>query len=160
MPMKFSLRTIDGISHSFDIPTLEDPDCETLEIPCFRCGVCCERWQPLIDMNTARRIAGWLGKPLPQFIDEHTDMYPLHDEQRLIRRTETGACSFLQRDAHGKTGCRIHPVRPDACRDWQAGLEKKECKQGCNGLGMVTGFSRFPPSMKRIRTPTSSSMQF
>jgi Fe-S-cluster containining protein len=37
---------------------------------------------------------------------------------------------FLERDGEGRTSCSIHPVRPDACRDWEAGLDKKECRQG------------------------------
>jgi Fe-S-cluster containining protein len=104
-------------------------------IPCFRCGVCCERWQPLIDLDRARRIASWLGKLLLRFLDEHTEVYPLHDEQVLIRRAESGACSFLERESDGLTRCGIHPVRPDACRDWEAGLLRKECRSGLARIG-------------------------
>lgn len=130
--MKITLRTVAGEAHDFLLNESDDPP--SSPIPCFRCGVCCERWQPLIDANTAKRIADALGRSELAFIEEYTQPYPLHDERWLIRRGESGACTFLDYDNKGLAGCRVHTVRPDACRDWEAGLEKRECHEGLQQL--------------------------
>ena len=94
-------------------------------------------------------IADRLGLSLQQFYDNCTDPRWPGTETHLIKQRD-GMCLFLER----KTGkakwlCRIHTFKPDACRQWTAGLEKKECRKGLSiywGLsvddsGKLTGSS-------------------
>jgi Fe-S-cluster containining protein len=37
-----------------------------------------------------------------------------------------------RKEGKAKWLCRIHDFKPDACRQWVAGLEKKECRGGLN----------------------------
>ena len=104
-------------------------------IPCHRCGVCCERWQPLLTPADAARLAAHLGLTLADFHAAYTTPYPFDDERRLLRQ-EDGHCVFLryepirERDERCRSGCAAHAERPAICREWQAGLDKKECVQG------------------------------
>ena len=100
-----------------------------VEIPCHRCGVCCERWQPLLTPADATRLAAHLGLAIDAFHHAYTSPYPFDDEQRLLRQ-EDGRCVFLRYEADGRSACAVHPARPQVCRDWSAGLDKKECVQG------------------------------
>ena len=99
------------------------------EIPCHRCGVCCERWQPLLTAADAARLAAHLGLTLGAFHTAYTSPYPFDDEQRLLRQ-EDGRCVFLRSEADGRAACAVHPARPQVCHDWSAGLDKQECVQG------------------------------
>lgn len=111
---------------------VEGPAAEHRPIPCHRCGVCCERWQPLLSAADAARLAGFLGMAVGRFLGEYTGSYPFDDEQRLLRQSE-GRCVFLRFAAEGgavRAACAVHPARPRVCRDWAAGLDRKECVQG------------------------------
>ena len=99
------------------------------EIPCHRCGVCCERWQPLLTPADAARLATHLGLSLDAFHIAYTSPYPFNDEQRLLRQEESH-CVFLRYEADGRSACAVHAARPQVCREWSAGLDKKECVQG------------------------------
>lgn len=160
-------------------------------LPCFRCGICCERWQPLLTAADAGQLAAALGLDLPAFHAAYTSPYPFSDEERLLRRGADGACIFLrwegephppapshagrEQDVRGResfppsesegeqaqgscsapsfphdlstakgdpadqralggevrrAGCAVHAARPAVCREWAAGLDKKECLQG------------------------------
>lgn len=96
--------------------------------PCHRCGVCCERWQPLLTPADAARLAAHLGLTPADFHRRFTAPYPFDDEQRLLQQ-EDGHCVFL-RWAEGRAACAVHTARPGVCRAWAAGLDKKECVQG------------------------------
>ncbi len=105
-------------------------------IPCHRCGVCCERWQPLLTPGDTARLAAHLGMPITSFQAEYTTAYPFSADERLLRRAGSG-CVFLryEPDTAGADGirraaCAVHPMRPGVCRDWMAGFDKKECVQG------------------------------
>jgi Fe-S-cluster containining protein len=110
-------------------------------IPCHRCGVCCERWQPLLTRADAARLAAHLRLAPDTFRDTYTVPYPFDDERRLLRQ-EAGRCVFLryeERSGVRRASCAIHPARPDVCREWAAGLDKKECVQGLERFADAAG---------------------
>ncbi len=99
-------------------------------IPCFRCGVCCTRYQPPVSLTEAQSIAGALGISLGEFLDRYIDDSWLGSEYYLLDAYDD-ACVFLERGVGNKVAsCRIHPVRPQACREWVPSLWRKECQQG------------------------------
>ncbi len=101
-----------------------------ITIPCFRCGVCCTRYQPPVSLTEARTIAAALGLSLDDFLDRYIDdSWPGSEYYLLDAHDE--ACVFLERSKGSKVAsCRIHPVRPRACREWAPSLSRKECQQG------------------------------
>jgi Fe-S-cluster containining protein len=106
---------------------------EASAIPCHQCGVCCERWQPLVGAAELERLAGFLGMSAESVRERYTETYPFDDSVSLIRQQE-GACVFLRREASGRSLCSVHPARPEVCRSWTASLDRREC---------VDGLSRF-----------------
>ena len=107
---------------------------EASAIPCHRCGVCCERWQPLVSGEEAARLAAFLGVEVEAFLAEYTAAYPFDDAVRLLRREGRG-CVFLGRDEGGRSLCTVHPARPDTCREWTASLDRRECVDGLARFG-------------------------
>jgi Fe-S-cluster containining protein len=111
------------------------------EMPCHRCGVCCERWQPLITVEDAARLAAHLGLTAPSFREAYTEPYPFDDERWLLRRAGNG-CVFLRFAEEAgitRAACAVHPARPAVCREWTAGFDKKECIQGLPRFARVDG---------------------
>ena len=99
-------------------------------LECFRCGVCCIKYQAPLNSGEAQRIADYFEVPLEVFLDRFTDHRWLFGSDSLLCHLN-GACAFLNGEQDGKlNNCRIHPVRPKACRDWEAGLDRKECRDG------------------------------
>jgi Fe-S-cluster containining protein len=121
-------RTFDGQLGRFT-------DGET--IPCFRCGVCCRRWQPLVDRAEAGRLAAYLGVSTDAFLAEYTRPYPLQEDAHQLLERE-GGCVFL-RFTDGLAACSVHEARPQPCRDWDASLFRKECLDGFRGESSATG---------------------
>ena len=107
---------------------------EASAIPCHRCGICCERWQPLVSPDEAARLAGHLGMDAEAFTAAYTEPYPFDDTVRLLRREEHG-CVFLGQEDDGRAACAVHPARPDACRNWIASLDRSECVDGLAYFG-------------------------
>lgn len=108
------------------------------QIPCFRCGVCCQRWSPLVGRVEAQRLAGYLGLPLDDFLAAYTRPYPLEEDTHALLQAADGGCVFLElRD--GVAGCRVHEARPQPCRDWDASLLRKECRDGLRGAAGAAG---------------------
>lgn len=103
-------------------------------IPCHRCGVCCERWQPLVSCEEVRRLAEYLEIGEATFLEGYTTCYPLDDAQRLLQQ-RNGACVFLRYEGEGRSLCSVHPVRPDICRSWTASLDRRECVDGLGRFG-------------------------
>jgi Fe-S-cluster containining protein len=103
-------------------------------IPCHRCGICCERWQPLVSAGEIERIAAFLGIGGEEARERFTEPYPLDDAVRLLRREGSG-CVFLRYEADGRALCSIHPARPEVCRDWVASLDRRECVDGLRRFG-------------------------
>ncbi len=129
--MRIRLIAADG-ERSYDTQLARFTDAEA--IPCFRCGVCCRRWQPLMTRPEVERLAAFLGLDAARFIEEYTRPYPLEEEAYLLNQRD-GGCVFLGADERGRSLCTVHGARPQACRDWDASLLRKEC---LDGLGEMT----------------------
>lgn len=98
--------------------------------PCFRCGVCCRKYQVRITAGEARNIAAKLGLDITDFVNKYTDPRWPGRDSFLLRHQDDG-CIFLKTEPDGKiTGCSIHSFRPQDCRDWTAGPERPECQRG------------------------------
>jgi Fe-S-cluster containining protein len=108
---------------------------EKSAIPCHQCGVCCERWQPLVTDAEIDRLAGYLLTDAVSLRESYTAAYPFDDSVTLLRQVD-GACVFLRREPSGRSLCAVHPARPDVCRSWTASLDRREC---------VDGLGRFDP---------------
>ncbi len=130
---------------------------QNADFPCFCCGICCSDFQPHLDMTESKTIAGHLGISLQKFLDDCTDpRWPGIDTHLLLHKD--GGCLFLeQKEGKAKWLCRIHAFKPVACREWAAGLLKKECRKGLSrywGLsvddsGIIVGPTK---ELKNFRT--------
>ena len=105
---------------------------QNADFPCFCCGTCCNDYQPHLDTTESKMIADHLGISLQKFLDDYTDpRWPGTDTHLLLHKD--GMCLFLeQKEGKAKWLCRIHTFKPAACREWTAGLYKKECRKGLN----------------------------
>ena len=104
---------------------------ETL-IPCFRCGICCTRYQARLSLTEARRINEELEISWEEFVEGYTDLNWPGTESFLIRHS-TGACIFLKHEEGSSVAiCLIHPFRPSSCRDWNPSQYRPECQEGLN----------------------------
>ncbi len=98
-----------------------------MAIPCFRCGLCCTRYQPPLTTGEAETIARALDLDLDVFLDRYIDD-SWFEPGRFLLDTASDACIFLETEPDGPASlCRIHALRPQACRDWQPGLHQREC---------------------------------
>jgi Fe-S-cluster containining protein len=105
--------------------------------PCFYCGICCSDFQPHLEMQESKTIADHLGMSLQQFIDDCTDpRWPGTDTHLLLHKD--GKCLFLDQQGKAKWFCRIHTFKPEACRQWTAGLSRKECRRGLSRYWELT----------------------
>jgi Fe-S-cluster containining protein len=105
---------------------------EQTPIPCFRCGICCTRYQAPLTPEDIDNIASALRISRSKCISRYALKLPIK-EGYLLKRTEKG-CIFLAWDADGKARCTIHPSRPKACREWTPSLSKPECLKGLANL--------------------------
>ncbi len=107
------------------------------EIPCFRCGICCRRYQVRLSLVEARRIAHELGMIWDDFASQYLDKRWPGTESMLLRQSH-GGCLFLeQEEGSAIASCHIHAFRPSSCREWTPGVSRPECQQGlekCWGL--------------------------
>ncbi len=96
-------------------------------INCFRCGLCCIRYQPRLTEDEiaelARRLSLSPGDFLSSYIQVTTVGY-------LLRQVEN-RCIFLFIEEEGnRASCTIYPFRPEACRNWTPGPTRRECREG------------------------------
>jgi Fe-S-cluster containining protein len=97
---------------------------------CFRCGVCCVKFQAYLTLREAKKIARNMGLPWELWRAKYTDPRWPGTESLLIIH-QNGACVFLERNAENlSTRCLIHDFEPSACSGWLAGWEKQECRDG------------------------------
>jgi len=112
---------------------------EAKEVPCFRCGVCCMKYSPRVTAAEAEHIAESLEISLEGFLDRYIDDSWFEPGYYLLD-TQDGACIFLTESEDSRIkSCRIHSIRPQVCREWQPGLDRKECLEGlqkCWGLAI------------------------
>lgn len=97
---------------------------------CFRCGVCCTRYQVRLSLVEARQIADELGLAWDEWLDRYVDQrWPGTDSFLLCHCN--GACVFLERiEARNVTRCLVQSFKPSACREWTPGLYRRECQEG------------------------------
>jgi len=101
-------------------------------IECFRCGVCCTKYQPRVNEEEAKAIADFLGVPPRDFLLHYTVRTNVG---YLLRQTSNG-CIFLTWEQEGnRASCAIYPCRPKACREWSASLSNVECREGLCKVG-------------------------
>ena len=105
---------------------------------CRRCGACC-RWEGAVKVGESEidAIAGFLGIPVPEFLEKRTVFTP--DRKHLsLREKSNGECEFLTLDASGLPACAIEPVKPRQCRifpeKWNFPGWEKECAGGAEML--------------------------
>ncbi len=109
--------------------TPENSEHKNSSIECFRCAVCCIKFQVRLNLIEAHRIADHLGLPFEVFLERYTD-HRWYGPDSLLRQLD-GACVFLVGDTGSKLrNCRIHMIKPQACRDWTPGLDRPECREG------------------------------
>jgi len=106
------------------------------EFQCFRCGVCCTRYQVRIELSEAKNIAEHLNLTLTEFLNNYTDSrWPGKDSFLICHRK--GHCVFLENLKTDKvTTCIIHKFRPQDCRNWASETGKPECQQGLSEWGL------------------------
>jgi Fe-S-cluster containining protein len=103
-------------------------------LPCFRCGECCRRWQPLIQRDELEALAAFLGVTPDGFVQRYTRPYPLDDRRWMVAAGPHG-CIF-HRYEDGLSVCSVYPARPRICREWPARLDQRECREGLDRLGV------------------------
>jgi Fe-S-cluster containining protein len=128
-----------GYNGSMERPPVDDETPEAKGIPCFRCGICCMKYSPRVTAVEAEHIAESLGVSLEDFLDRYVDDSWFEPGYYLLD-TQDGACIFLvdTEDSRVKS-CSIHSIRPQVCREWQPGFDRKECLEGlqkCWGLAV------------------------
>jgi Fe-S-cluster containining protein len=117
--MQFHFILRDGSKH-----TIGD---SVIPIECFRCGLCCRRYQPQLTREEIQNMAERLEVPTEDFISRYIQITIVG---YLLRQTKNG-CVFLAWNTHRtRTGCRIHSFRPEACRNWTASFSRPECREG------------------------------
>ena len=137
-----------------ELPVDEDAP-KRIVIPCFRCGVCCMKYSARVTAAEAEHIAGTLGVSLEVFLERYVDDSWFEPGYYLLD-SHDGACIFLAKSEDTRVfSCRIHPVRPEVCREWQPGLDRKECLEG---LEKRWGLS--VDSSGRLRGPEDKVREF
>jgi Fe-S-cluster containining protein len=101
---------------------------EQTPIPCFRCGICCARYQPPLTTDDIGNIASALGISRSKLVSGYAVKVPTK-EGYLLKHADNG-CIFLAWGGDGKARCSIYTSRPRACREWRASLSKPECLEG------------------------------
>lgn len=100
-------------------------------IECFRCGICCTRYQSPLTPEEVETIAGELRVSPSGFLSKYVQVTVTG---YLLRQTEKG-CIFLDWDEGEVTAnCSIYPFRPEACRNWTPSLSRRECQEGLTRL--------------------------
>ena len=117
--VKAQLRTFDG--REYNIAEERQP------IECFRCGICCMGYHPQLSEEEVERMAGHLAISAHDFISRYVQVTQIG---YLLRQTKDG-CVFLTWEKNTpRSLCSVHPFRPDACRNWEPTLFRRECKAG------------------------------
>ncbi|MBI1368937.1 MAG: YkgJ family cysteine cluster protein [Planctomycetes bacterium] len=105
---------------------------EGMSFTCTQCGNCCTGPEGYVwfHLDELKSMAEYV-KMLPnEFLRKYARK--VHGHYTLNENlTEHGHdCVFLKRDANGKAGCSIYPVRPTQCRTWPFWPENLRSRSG------------------------------
>jgi len=79
---------------------------------CKCCGHCCHGTSTVsLSEEEQRRIASFLGLSLDDFLNKYCIIKDKRIEMKIVNRH----CIFYNEE---NGFCNIHPVKPDACRQW------------------------------------------
>ena len=94
--------------------------------PCLNCGACCAHFRVSFHWSEA---APELGGQIPLELTE-----PLRSHERAMRGTSQSQprCIALDAEIGRHSRCRIHPLRPNACRDVFPSLESGQRSRQCD----------------------------
>jgi hypothetical protein len=99
-------------------------------VPCFRCGVCCAKYDVRVTLTEAQDIADELCCPWEEWLERYTNHSWPGSESFLLRHSG-GACVFLEHVGGSNiTRCIIQPFKPLACREWNSSLYHRDCQEG------------------------------
>jgi len=106
------------------------------EFICARCGNCC-RGEGFVRIfpDEAQRIGEFLGIPLAEFLEEYTREPDLAEDAAagirwlVDKPGPLRECVFFEENA-----CRIHPVKPQRCRDFPLKWRTPDAFNYCEGL--------------------------
>ena len=101
--------------------------------PCLSCGACCARYRVGLHWSEAEPA---LGGTVPVELT-----VPLRAHERAMRGTAGGdpRCIALDADIGRHSRCRIHPLRPQACRDVAASWEHGRASDQCDRARLAHG---------------------
>ena len=106
-------------------------DKNSLEEPlCFKCGVCCTKFQANPTTAEARHIAKKLGLDWNKFLDKYIDHRWPSINNLLIRHVNGTCVFFRQVEGSREATCLIYLFRPACCKDWMPGMQRSECQEG------------------------------
>jgi Fe-S-cluster containining protein len=111
-----------------------------LKFECQRCGSCCQGDSTIsLTPQDIQRISNFLGISKQEFLENFA---VIKSGNRVELKTVKGFCIFFDRES--KT-CKIHPVKPEKCREWplvKAIFEDPETfrllKSFCPGLKKIS----------------------
>lgn len=84
-----------------------------IKFECKRCGACCQGESTVsLSEEEIFKIAKFLGLSIEKFME---NFILSKGEKRKEMRTEGGYCIFFDRE---KKLCKIHPVKPERCKEW------------------------------------------
>jgi len=100
-------------------------------IPCFFCGVCCTEKRVKVSMSEARHICEGLGLNWYIFLSNYIEPSESGPDSFYLRQRD-GTCIFLMKRGgkYPQYMCLIHIWKPAVCREWNASLYRKECREG------------------------------
>ena len=138
------LRTTDGHEHYVGkiLPQIE----------CFRCGICCTRYQPQLTHEEVKIISRGLNISTEDFLSKYAQCTNVG---YLLRQSERG-CIFLSwEEDDSRASCTIHSFRPESCRNWVPSLSRPECREGLTRLktrGRIILPAEIYPSQEAVRS--------
>ena len=124
-------KTVDG--QKYQIGAMVPSDC-------FRCGICCQRYQPWLTFQEMEEIAQKLGITGEEFRLKYIQTNPKNGA--LMLRHSGNGCISLSRE-EGMATCTIHPFRPTECRNFTPSLSHFVCREGLAKLKLKGGYNTY-----------------
>ena len=109
--------------------------------PCLACGACCATYRVSLHWSEAESA---LGGRVPPDLTERIDGHQV--AMRGTCWTKQPRCIALDAEIGVRSGCRIHPLRPQACRDVAASWELGEASPQCDKARLAHGLPALTPA--------------